>query len=59
MIKGIELKKSTGKQEYGYFWDGLNKNGRRVGSGTYLLIVKMVDNDGVMHERKLKLGVKW
>jgi hypothetical protein len=39
-------------------WDGRNPNGRIVGGGTYLAVVKFIDNYGKQHAMQVKLGVK-
>jgi hypothetical protein len=37
-------------------WDGRNKNGRYVGTNTYLAIISVTDENGP-HSQKIKIGV--
>ncbi|MBN1604334.1 MAG: hypothetical protein JW915_22175 [Chitinispirillaceae bacterium] len=42
-------------------WDGTNKNKRRVGNGTYLLLAKATDlktGQSVLHQRKIGVAIK-
>jgi len=52
------LQASAGYRDYGVYWDGQNSRGRRVGGGTYLMIVKMRDVDGKSLNERTKIGVK-
>jgi hypothetical protein len=42
-------------------WDGTNKNGRRVGNGTYLLLAKATDlksSQSILYQRKIGVAAK-
>jgi hypothetical protein len=41
-----------------YVWDGRNDNGRAVGTGTYVAIVSITDDQGKRWTEQLLLGVK-
>jgi hypothetical protein len=43
--------------EYGFHWNCLNLNKRRVGNGTYLAVIRTVDIKGVSHNATVKIGV--
>lgn len=59
MISVAKLKRATTSTNYGFIWDGKNQNGRNVGTGTYLAVVKCKDMDNNNYIEKVKLGVKW
>jgi fibro-slime domain-containing protein len=44
--------------EYGIYWNCQNENGRNVGPGTYLMVVKISDTSGKYRVDKFKVGVK-
>lgn len=48
----------TTYRDYGIHWDGTNENGRNVGFGSYLFIVKGKDIDGSDVIQKIVVGVK-
>ncbi len=54
--KGLEIKSTQSIKDYGLFWDGLNNNGRKVGGGGYLLVIKGKDVDGQPMEAKMKIA---
>ncbi|MBN1128881.1 MAG: hypothetical protein JXA71_07840 [Chitinispirillaceae bacterium] len=39
-------------------WDGKNRNFRNVGSGTYLALIRIRENDRQVVAKKVMLGVK-
>lgn len=41
-----------------YVWDGTNKRGRKVGSGTYLGIIS-VNDEGYKGKKRVKIGIRW
>ncbi|MBN2037665.1 MAG: DUF11 domain-containing protein [Chitinispirillaceae bacterium] len=41
-----------------FSWDGASKNGRMVGSGTYLARFRVIDNGKQVLSQKMRLGVK-
>jgi hypothetical protein len=43
--------------EYGFHWNCLNRNNRRVGRGTYLVVIHVVDIKNVPHNATVKIGV--
>jgi hypothetical protein len=43
--------------DYGFHWSGLNRNNRRVGRGTYLAVIRIIDIKDVPHNPTVKLGV--
>jgi hypothetical protein len=43
--------------DYGFHWNCLNQNNRRVGRGTYLIIIRVVDIKDIPHNATVKLGV--
>jgi hypothetical protein len=45
------------KQEATYEWKGFNRNGRRVGTGTYIVFVK-AKSDASESFGKIKIGVQ-
>jgi hypothetical protein len=45
-------------ERYGIFWDGLNRNSRRVGTGAYLCVITFNDILGKRYSEKLKVCVK-
>jgi hypothetical protein len=52
---------ATPNQSRDYFtfvWDGVNENGRMVGTGTYLAVVIIRDDNGISALRRMKIGVK-
>lgn len=52
----LKVSKVNGS-EYGIYWNCQNENGRNVGPGTYLMVVKSSDISGKKMD-KFKLGVK-
>lgn len=40
-----------------YIWNGLNKNERYVGDGTYVALIKVKVSNGVSHTIKSKIGI--
>ncbi|MFW5775078.1 MAG: LamG-like jellyroll fold domain-containing protein, partial [Chitinivibrionales bacterium] len=54
----IPVQASDKNNDYILIWDGLNKRGRVVGSGTYLFIVSVTDIEGFEKTEKIKVGVK-
>lgn len=58
MARDVKLKKANTSTNYGFIWDGKNQNGRNVGTGTYLAVVKCKDMDEKNYIEKIKLGVK-
>lgn len=58
MTGDVRLKKATASNNYGFIWDGKNQNGRNVGTGTYLAIVRCKDMDGNIFVEQVKLGIK-
>ncbi len=43
--------------EYGFHWNCMNRNNRRVGKGTYLAVIHVVDIKGVSRNLTVKIGV--
>ncbi|MBD3239099.1 MAG: hypothetical protein GF331_00830 [Chitinivibrionales bacterium] len=41
-----------------YVWDGRNRNGRYVGTGTYLAVMTIEDDQGYKETKTVRLGVK-
>jgi len=44
-------------ERYGIYWDGRNRNKRRVGSGVYLAVISFTDMLGNKSIEKIKIGV--
>ncbi|HEX2957739.1 MAG TPA: hypothetical protein VHO70_12970, partial [Chitinispirillaceae bacterium] len=40
-----------------YIWNGVNRNGRYVGDGTYVAIINVKVSNGVSHSIKTKIGI--
>lgn len=40
------------------FWNGLNRQGRDVGSGTYLMFLRIEDSNGEARIEKMRIGVQ-
>ena len=40
-----------------FYWNGQNMNGRNVGAGSYLVLVRIVDAKGVVVEKQIMVGV--
>lgn len=57
VVKKQKLVASSDQTRLFYVWDGANYNGRKVGSGTYLGIVRVVYN-GKEYKKPINLGVK-
>ena len=59
VCKGLPIKQanSNSKVDYGIYWDGLNKNNRIVGRGSYLVKINTCDINGNTHSLKTKLGI--
>jgi hypothetical protein len=57
-IKELEIKDIGTQGYYGVYWDGTNKNFRRVGTGTYLLQLIFTTVDGGKRNTTSKIGVK-
>ena len=55
MDKTVFQKNINNKNLY-MVWDGRNKNGRYVGTNTYLAIISVTDENGP-HSQKIKIGV--
>lgn len=53
----VVMANSYTKTDYGIFWDGTNKNNRRVGAGSYLIRIKVCDIQGKDHVVSVKVGV--
>jgi len=58
MAGDVRLKKATTSINYGFMWDGKNQNGRNVGTGTYLAVIRCKDMDGNVFMEQVKLGIK-
>jgi flagellar hook assembly protein FlgD len=43
---------------YYFQWDGYNRNGRTVGTGTYLAVVTVRQNNRSVLTKRLRIGVK-
>ena len=41
-----------------YVWDGRNRNGRYVATGTYMAVISVTDDQGVTSIQTVRLGVK-
>jgi hypothetical protein len=57
VIRQLEIKQSRSIQDYGCIWDGYNQQGRRVGGGTYLIVINGIDIDGMTFKEYRKIGV--
>jgi fibro-slime domain-containing protein len=53
----LRLIAGTKKLTYGVAWDGTNENGRRVGSGTYLAVIKAETVTGGKYVITQKIGI--
>ena len=53
----IEQANNLVNTEYGFHWNCLNQNRRRVGNGTYLAVIHTVDIKGISHKATVKIGV--
>lgn len=51
------LKEINGRNQLVIGWDGINAHGRRVGSGSYIAVLKYEDHEGSYTEKKLVIGV--
>lgn len=40
-----------------YIWNGVNRNGRYVGEGTYVAVINVTVSNGVSHTIKTKIGI--
>jgi fibro-slime domain-containing protein len=58
VVEDLHLLQSRSSRGYAVFWDGTNRNGRKVGNGVYLLAVKVKDVDGKSYVQKAKVGVR-
>ncbi len=53
----VPLRRVDGShRDYGLFWDGLNGNGRAVGGGAYLCVLRSVDIEGNEVLKRIKVG---
>ncbi|MBN1601221.1 MAG: hypothetical protein JW915_06410 [Chitinispirillaceae bacterium] len=57
VIRQLEVMQAKSTQDYGCIWDGCNEQGRRVGGGTYLIVINGVDIDGMTFKEYRKIGV--
>lgn len=53
----LKIVAGTKKLTYGVAWDGTNENRRRVGSGTYLAVIKAKTEHGGMYGITQKIGI--
>jgi hypothetical protein len=44
--------------EFFYSWNGTNRQNRIVGTGSYLAVVSIFDDNNLIYARKVKIGVK-
>jgi hypothetical protein len=54
----LKIRKGKDYRTMGVFWDCRNRNGRLVGGGVYLMVLKTRDIDHKEFVNKVKLGVK-
>ena len=54
----VKLLQANSKRSYGLSWDGSNDNGRLVGGGTYLVVIRGKQTDGKPFGKNLKVAVK-
>jgi hypothetical protein len=58
VMDDLPIIKGPSYKDYGAFWNRLNRNGREVGSGTYLMVITVTDIEGKEYVQKTKIGVK-
>lgn len=46
------------RNDYGSYWNGRNGDGRVVGNGTYLVVMKFTYTDGEKESKRLKIGFR-
>lgn len=54
----LPVRETDAYGEYGVYWDGRNENGRYVGGGTYLIVIRTSDIDGGKSVERRKVAVK-
>lgn len=52
------FKKNIAENIYYFTWNGLNKNNRKVGTGTYLGVIRIFDRNNPIPAEKIKIGVR-
>lgn len=57
VITNIPIKKSSSGY-YGLYWDGYNHNNRKVGLGTYAVMLTIKDITGKSEKQLVKIGIK-
>lgn len=58
VINNIPVLKADNYRTYGFVWTGLNRNGRYVGTGAYLVVVTATDNAGNNIVGTTKVGLR-
>ena len=53
----ISVLKAGNYKTYGFVWTGINKKGRFVGTGTYLVVVNTTDASGNKMVKMIKVGI--
>jgi hypothetical protein len=60
LVKNKVMAFYNGNHENDFFfvWDGTNSNGRKVGSGTYVALIRIDDGQGNVNNKRVRIGVK-
>jgi hypothetical protein len=58
IVDRVDGKAYNGNQKLIFFWDGTNRNGRYVASGSYLAMISIEDTQKHKEAKKVKIGVK-
>jgi hypothetical protein len=57
-VRKADFKSDAAKTMVFFFWDGRNQSGRLVGTGTYVAIVTIRNEEGQVEKKRLLIGVK-